>query len=115
MGVLQLPQKEEDEVARLERRIREIAEAKEKRRADKKARKSGVYVPANTPSASPAGDWKGKQDTGTWCGRGEGAGEVHWPDGIVKWFQSRGIRLTEISQGKTYEEDFVEEDFVDDE
>ncbi|OBT61343.1 hypothetical protein VE03_09310 [Pseudogymnoascus sp. 23342-1-I1] len=65
---------EEDEVARLERRIREIAKAKEKRRADKKARKSGVYVPADTPSASPAGDWKArlkekgihdKQDTST--------------------------------------------------
>ncbi|OBT46721.1 hypothetical protein VE00_02579 [Pseudogymnoascus sp. WSF 3629] len=51
---------EEDEVARLERRIREIAEAKEKRKADKRARKSGVYVPADTPSASPAGDWKAR-------------------------------------------------------
>lgn len=52
---------EEDEVARLERRIREIAAAKEKRKADKKARKSGVYTPADTPTASPAaGDWKAR-------------------------------------------------------
>jgi DnaJ family protein C protein 17 len=52
--------KEEDEVARLERRIRELAEQKAKRRAEKKARKSGIYVPSDTPSASPAADWKSR-------------------------------------------------------
>ncbi|CZR57303.1 related to pre-mRNA-splicing factor cwc23 [Phialocephala subalpina] len=41
---------EEDEVERLERLIREKEEAKAKRKADKKARKSGVFVPADSPS-----------------------------------------------------------------
>ncbi|KAE8444894.1 hypothetical protein EG329_014142 [Mollisiaceae sp. DMI_Dod_QoI] len=41
---------EEDEVERLERLIREKEEAKAKRKAEKKARKSGVFVPADSPS-----------------------------------------------------------------
>lgn len=41
---------EEDEVARLERRIKEAQEAKAKRKAEKKARKSGVFVSANAPA-----------------------------------------------------------------
>lgn len=45
---------EEDEVARLERRILEARAAKELKRAEKKARKSGVYVPAESPAASVA-------------------------------------------------------------
>ncbi|CAL3969262.1 hypothetical protein PZA11_006144 [Diplocarpon coronariae] len=45
---------EEDEVERLERKIREAEAAKAKRRADKKARKSGVFVSAVTP-AGPEG------------------------------------------------------------
>lgn len=43
---------EEDEVARLERRIREAQEAKAKRKADKKARKSGVFMPADSPATT---------------------------------------------------------------
>lgn len=39
-------QTEEDEVAILERRIREAEAAKAKRKADKKARKSGIFAPA---------------------------------------------------------------------
>jgi DnaJ family protein C protein 17 len=45
-------QPEEDEVERLERRIREANEAKAKRRAEKKARKSGIFVPADSSSVS---------------------------------------------------------------
>lgn len=45
------PPEDEDEVERLERRIREAEEAKLKRKADKKARKSGIFVPA---AESPA-------------------------------------------------------------
>lgn len=41
---------EEDEVARLERRIKEAAEVKARRKAEKKARKSGVYVPVDSPA-----------------------------------------------------------------
>jgi DnaJ family protein C protein 17 len=41
---------EEDEVARLERLIAEAAESKARRRAEKKARKSGVYVAADSPA-----------------------------------------------------------------
>lgn len=37
---------EEDEVERLERKIREAEQAKAKRKAEKKARKSGIFVPA---------------------------------------------------------------------
>lgn len=44
---------EEDEVARLEKRIQELAEAKEKKRAEKKARKSGVFAQSETPSGTP--------------------------------------------------------------
>jgi DnaJ family protein C protein 17 len=45
---------EEDEVARLERRIREAEAAKAKRKAEKKARKSGVFTPAaGTPDTKP--------------------------------------------------------------
>ena len=47
-------QPEEDEVERLERRIREANEAKAKRKAEKKARKSGIFVPADSSSVSTA-------------------------------------------------------------
>jgi DnaJ homolog subfamily C member 17 len=40
---------EEDEIERLERRIREAEQAKAKRKAEKKARKSGIFVPADSP------------------------------------------------------------------
>jgi DnaJ family protein C protein 17 len=46
---------EEDEVARLERRIREVEAAKAKRKAEKRARKSGVFVPSDSPSVPSAG------------------------------------------------------------
>lgn len=45
-------QPEEDEVERLERRIQEANEAKAKRRAEKKARKSGIFVPGDSSSVS---------------------------------------------------------------
>jgi DnaJ homolog subfamily C member 17 len=41
---------EEDEIARLERRIREAEEAKARRRAERRARKSGVFVPGDSPN-----------------------------------------------------------------
>ncbi|KAI9641682.1 hypothetical protein NHQ30_009538 [Ciborinia camelliae] len=41
---------QEDEVARLERLISEAAAAKAKRKADKKARKSGIYIPSESPA-----------------------------------------------------------------
>jgi DnaJ family protein C protein 17 len=54
---------EEDEVARLERRIREVQEAKAKRKADKKARKSGVFVPAQSDvESTPRSKSPTKQD-----------------------------------------------------
>jgi DnaJ family protein C protein 17 len=44
---------EEDEVAILERRIREAEAAKAKRKAEKKARKSGIFTPSSaTPSVT---------------------------------------------------------------
>jgi DnaJ family protein C protein 17 len=43
---------EEDEVERLERLIREAEAAKAKRKTEKKARKSGVFVPSGSPSVS---------------------------------------------------------------
>ncbi|KAK2627261.1 hypothetical protein QTJ16_003227 [Diplocarpon rosae] len=43
---------EEDEVERLERRIREAEAAKAKRKADRKARKSGVFVPTDSPAGA---------------------------------------------------------------
>ena len=43
-------QQEEDEIERLERRIREAEQAKAKRKAEKKARKSGIFVPVDSPS-----------------------------------------------------------------
>jgi DnaJ homolog subfamily C member 17 len=46
---------EEDEVARLERKIQEAQEAKAKRKAEKKARKSGVFVPTNVTGVSGSG------------------------------------------------------------
>ncbi|KAI9049038.1 hypothetical protein LZ554_006886 [Drepanopeziza brunnea f. sp. 'monogermtubi'] len=55
---------EEDEVARLERRIREAELAKAKRRADKKARKSGIFVPAESP-AGKTGETKMGAETAT--------------------------------------------------
>ncbi len=45
---------EEDEIARLERRIREVQEAKAKRKAEKKARKSGAFVPTDSPGMDGA-------------------------------------------------------------
>ncbi|KFY19239.1 hypothetical protein V491_04532 [Pseudogymnoascus sp. VKM F-3775] len=71
---------EEDEVARLERRIREIAEAKEKRKADRRARKSGIYVPVDTPSASPAGDWKARLKEKGIVGQEDATTPVKRPD-----------------------------------
>lgn len=46
---------EEDEIERLERRIREAEQAKAKRKAEKKARKSGIFVPADSPAVAEAG------------------------------------------------------------
>ena len=46
---------EDDEVARLERRIHEAQEAKSKRKAEKKARKSGAFVSAETPVTNVGG------------------------------------------------------------
>lgn len=43
-------QDQEDEVARLERLIAEAAATKAKRKAEKKARKSGIYVPPDSPA-----------------------------------------------------------------
>lgn len=59
-------QPEEDEVERLERRIREAEAAKAKRKAEKKARKSGVFVPVDSPSVGDsAGARLANQDTTT--------------------------------------------------
>lgn len=55
---------EEDEVERLERRIREAEAAKAKRKADKKARKSGIFVPAELPEGRAAGEM-GATETAT--------------------------------------------------
>jgi len=44
------PPEEEDEIAILERKIREAGEAKVKRKAEKKARKSGIFVPLDPDS-----------------------------------------------------------------
>lgn len=41
---------EQEEIERLERKIREAEEAKAKRKAEKKARKSGIFIPAESPS-----------------------------------------------------------------
>lgn len=51
---------EEDEVERLERRIREAEQAKARRKADKKARKSGIFVPADSPSVGGTRETEGK-------------------------------------------------------
>jgi len=58
-------QPEEDEVERLERRIREAEQAKAKRKAEKKARKSGVFVPADSPSVAEAGPKLADRDAAT--------------------------------------------------
>jgi len=59
-------QPEEDDVERLERRIREAAEAKAKRKAEKRARKSGISVPADSPSVgSASGPKLADRDTAT--------------------------------------------------
>jgi len=59
-------QPEEDDVERLERRIREAAEAKAKRKAEKRARKSGISVPADSPSMGLASGPKlADRDTAT--------------------------------------------------
>lgn len=51
---------EEDEVARLERRIREIAEEKARKKAEKKARKSGIFTPSDSPAPAATADWKSR-------------------------------------------------------
>jgi len=56
---------EEDEVERLERRIREAEQAKAKRKSEKKARRSGVFVPADSQSAAEAGLKLADRDTAT--------------------------------------------------
>jgi DnaJ family protein C protein 17 len=61
-------QPEEDEVERLERKIRKAEEAKAKRKADKRARKSGIFVPADSPSVgegAEAGRKRADQDKAT--------------------------------------------------
>jgi DnaJ family protein C protein 17 len=58
---------EEDEVERLERRIREAEAAKAKRKAEKKARRSGIFVPSDSPVIGEVGadsKWADK-DTAT--------------------------------------------------
>lgn len=54
------PEEEEDEVERLERWIREAEQAKAKRKAEKKARKSGIFVPSDSPSVGQAAETKDK-------------------------------------------------------
>lgn len=44
----------EDEVERLERRIREVEAARAKKKAERKARKNGISVPADSPSVGSA-------------------------------------------------------------
>lgn len=56
---------EEDEVERLERRIREAEQAKAKRKAEKKARKSGVFVPVDSPAVAGPGPKLADRDTAT--------------------------------------------------
>lgn len=51
---------EEDEIARLERRIREAEEAKARRKAEKKARKSGVFQAAESPAVGAGKEEKPK-------------------------------------------------------
>jgi DnaJ family protein C protein 17 len=58
-------QPEEDEVERLERRIREAEQAKAKRKAEKKARKSGIYVPTDSPAVAEARPKLADRDTAT--------------------------------------------------
>jgi DnaJ family protein C protein 17 len=61
-------QPEEDEVERLERLIREAEQAKAKRKAEKKARKSGIFVPVDSPSvggSAEAGEKLADRDTAT--------------------------------------------------
>lgn len=58
-------QPEEDEIERLERRIREAEQAKAKRKAEKKARKSGIFVPADSPAVPEAGLKMAHRDTST--------------------------------------------------
>jgi DnaJ family protein C protein 17 len=59
-------QQEEDAVERLERKIRENQQAKAARKAEKKARKSGIFVPADSPSVdSASGPKLADQDTAT--------------------------------------------------
>ncbi|TAQ87429.1 hypothetical protein B7494_g4250 [Chlorociboria aeruginascens] len=53
---------EEDEEARIERRLREIEESKARRKAEKAerkaARKSGVFIPVDSPSVGRSGERK---------------------------------------------------------
>lgn len=56
---------EEDEVERLERRIREAEAAKAKRKAEKKARKSGIFVPVDSPSVEATGPKLADTETAT--------------------------------------------------
>lgn len=61
---------EDDEIERLERRIREAEAAKAKRKAEKKARKSGIFVPLD--SDSPAGPNTNMNTSGKETGGGSG-------------------------------------------
>ncbi|KAI9743867.1 MAG: hypothetical protein M1818_002601 [Claussenomyces sp. TS43310] len=56
---------EEDEIAKLERRIREAEEAKARRRAERKARKSGIFQAADSPivQMTPTGQQDRKDET----------------------------------------------------
>ena len=59
-------QPEEDEVERLERKLREAEAAKAKRKAVKKARKSGIFMPADSPSPGDSASTRlANQDTTT--------------------------------------------------
>jgi DnaJ family protein C protein 17 len=62
------PELEDNREAELERRIQEAREAKARRKAEKKARKSGVFVPLDSPVVSSEVKTKSKwedQDTST--------------------------------------------------
>ncbi|RDW88744.1 pre-mRNA-splicing factor cwc23 [Coleophoma cylindrospora] len=56
---------EEDEVERLERKIREAEQAKAKRKAEKKARKSGIFVPGAESPVVGEGIRLADQETST--------------------------------------------------
>jgi DnaJ family protein C protein 17 len=51
---------QDDEIARLERKIQEAREAKAKRKEEKKARKSGTFVPTESPSVGSSSKLEGE-------------------------------------------------------